>query len=883
MGEAKRTHQIYREKGLPFLNIMSNSITPAMRQYLDIKSRYADAILFFRMGDFYEMFFDDALAASKILGIALTSRDREKSIPMCGVPYHAASTYIARLIKEGCKVAICEQVTDPKDAKGIVERAVTRVITPGIAFEDELLEPGANNFIAAVELGRSRNGFAYMDASTGEFRLTEFPDKATLLDEIRRLRPLEIVASAEAASALNGLAASFKKLSVVSSYDFNFEAAYARLVNHYGTQSLDGFGCKEMREGVSAAGALLHYIKETQRSSLTHVKRCAPYDLNDYLVLDSATRRNLEITENLKGGGRAGTLLELMDRTKTAMGARRLKSWLVQPLKAVTEIEKRLDAVAELHGNRDILVRLACALDGIYDIERLVARISLKSASPRDLVCLKSTLERIPAISVLLSTAGAEVLCLPNMALASLAEAAFIIGKTLVDNPPPSVREKGIIRDGFDAALDEQRGFASGGKGGIMEIETAEKKATGINTLKVGFNRVFGYYIEVTNANISNVPPRYIRKQTLVNAERFITPALAELEERVLSAEEKAASLESDLYMRLLDQLAPFAAPLLAVADDLAVLDALASFAQVSVELDYTRPQVDSSDCMEIEGGRHPVVEASVDGEFVANDLSLDNGENRIIILTGPNMAGKSTYLRQNALIALLAQTGSFVPARRARIGVVDRIFTRIGASDDLASGQSTFMVEMNETAAILNNATDRSFIILDEIGRGTSTFDGLSIAWAVVEHLHDNARVMARTLFATHYHELTELSLTKQGVKNYNMAVKEWNGKIIFLRKVIAGGASQSFGIQVARLAGMPDEIIERARVILANLEAGELTESGSPRIAAAHKGRPGGVPGESGKTDPIREELRRLDINNLTPIEALKLLDKVKGMLEN
>ncbi|MBI5236108.1 MAG: DNA mismatch repair protein MutS [Deltaproteobacteria bacterium] len=858
---------------------MSNSITPAMRQYLDIKSRYADAILFFRMGDFYEMFFDDALAASNILGIALTSRDREKSIPMCGVPYHAASTYIARLIKEGCKVAICEQVTDPKDAKGLIERAVTRVITPGIAFEDELLEASANNFIVAVELGRSRNGFAYMDASTGEFRLTEFPDKAHLLEEIRRLNPLEMVVSSETAGALNGPATSFKKMSVVSSYDFNFEAAYARLVTHYGTQSLDGFGLKDMREGVSAAGALLHYIKETQKSSLAHVKKCAPYDLGDYLVLDNAARKNLELTENQRDGSRAGTLLELMDRTKTAMGARRLKSWLVQPLKAVPEIEKRLDAVAELHGNRDTLARLANCLDGIYDIERLTARISLRRANPRDLVCLKSTLERIPDLRRILSQARAPLLCLHGGQFERLSEAASIIGSTLVDNPPPSVREKGIIRDGYAAALDELRGFASGGKGRIMEIEAAEKKATGINTLKVGFNRVFGYYIEVTNANISNVPPHYVRKQTLVNAERFITPALKELEEKVLSAEEKAAGLESDIYMQLLDRLVPFAAPLLAVADDVAVIDALASFAQASVELDYSRPMVDSSEVIEIEGGRHPVVEASGDGEFVANDLFLDDGENRIIILTGPNMAGKSTYLRQNALIVLLAQAGSFVPARRARIGVVDRIFTRIGASDDLASGQSTFMVEMNETSAILNNATDRSFIILDEIGRGTSTFDGLSIAWAVVEHLHDNARVRARTLFATHYHELTELSLTKQGVKNYNMAVKEWNSKIIFLRKVLQGAASQSFGIHVARLAGMPDEIIERAQTVLANLEAGELTENGSPRIATADKGRGVAKPDKPVKEDPIREELKRLNIDNLTPLEALKLLDKLKA----
>ncbi len=857
--------------------------TPAMRQYLDMKAENPDAILFFRMGDFYEMFFDDAVLASRALGIALTSRDREREVPMCGVPYHAAGGYIARLVKEGHKVAVCEQTTPP--GKGLVERAVVRVITPGVAFDPELLDPKTNNFIAAAHVDVKGCGLAYMDATTGEFRLTELETPAALGDEVRRLRPLELVVQEDLAAHFGSEEFPVKKLSQLGKHDFDLKVASTRLKDHFKTLSLDGFGITGMPGATRAAGALLHYIKQTQKAQLDHVERCIPYSTADYLVMDSSTLRNLEVFANIRTGGREGTLLSLLDRTRTAMGARRLKDWLLHPLKEKGPINDRLDAVEELVEARMKRAEVQTLLEGVYDLERLVVRVTLGAANPRDLVSLKDSLKRIPLLQEILKDSSSTILKGLASGLDPVSEAVTAISDAIIDDPPPLVRDGGVIREGYSPTLEELRKTGSGGKDWIASLEAAERARTGINSLKIGYNRVFGYYIEVTRSNLSGVPEDYIRKQTLVNAERYITPALKEWEERILSAEEKARELEASLFAELVREVATLAPRVHATAHAVSILDAAASLAAVAEELDYTRPTIDPGMAISIEGGRHPVVEAqpSCDG-FVSNDLFIGDGSGSIMILTGPNMAGKSTYLRQNALIVLMAQTGSFVPASRASIGLVDRIFTRVGASDDLARGHSTFMVEMNETANILNNATPRSFIILDEIGRGTSTFDGLSIAWAVVEYIHDAAQECARTLFATHYHELTELSLTKELVKNYNMAVKEWNDRIIFLRKVVPGGSSRSYGIQVARLAGLPAEVIKRAGEILRNLETGELNDSGVPRLALKGDARDAGLQKTLlGEKDPVREALKDVDVENTTPVEALNTLSRLREMLDS
>ncbi|MCL4872657.1 DNA mismatch repair protein MutS [bacterium] len=856
-----------------------SATTPAMRQYLEIKALHPDSVLFFRMGDFYEMFFEDAKLASSILGIALTSRDRDREIPMCGVPYHAAASYIARLVREGHKVAVCEQTTDPAESKGIVERAVTRVITPGIALDDELLDPKANNFIAAAYADGKASGFAYMDVSTGEFRLTTISGAHPLIEEIRRLRPLELVVPEGSREAFAFPDSPVKKVTAIEARRFSLSDAEARLNAHFGTATLDGFGCANMPQAVMAAGVLLEYIRSSQKAELRHARRPEPYFTDDFLVLDSSTRRNLEITRNMKSGGREATLLSVLDNTKTAMGGRRLKSWLLHPLKDAGAIRRRLDAVEELIRNREVRSALSESLSRVHDLERLTARLSLGAAGPRDLASLRESLRTIPEINDSLRPFSSSLL--KELSLDEVAGAAEAIGRAISENPPHSVKDGGVIREGYSAELDELRRIGSGGKDWIASLEAKERARTGIGSLKIGYNRVFGYYIEVTRTNLSSVPADYIRKQTLVNAERFITPELKEWEEKILTAEERALKLEAALFASLAEELKDYIERVLATADSVATLDCLSSLAEASGRHGYSRPEINEGYAVRIEGGRHPVVEAGSD-DFVSNDLKLTEDE-RVIILTGPNMAGKSTYLRQNALIILMAQAGSFVPAAQASIGVVDRIFTRVGASDDLSRGQSTFMVEMSETANILNNATPRSFIVLDEIGRGTSTFDGLSIAWAVVEHIHDNPSLGAKTLFATHYHELTELSLTKERVKNYNMAVKEWNEKIIFLRKVLPGGANRSYGIQVARLAGVPDEVISRAREILRNLETGELTESGMPRIAARGD-RPDarGQMSLLGERDELREALRGIDVETMTPIEAITALHKLKEMLD-
>ncbi|GMR04268.1 MAG: DNA mismatch repair protein MutS [Thermodesulfobacteriota bacterium] len=858
--------------------------TPAMRQYLEIKEGLKDAILFFRMGDFYEMFYEDAVTASRILGIALTSRDRTRKIPMCGLPYHAAKGYIKKLIAEGFRVAVCDQVEDPSKAKGIVRRAVTRVITPGTVLDDEMLDPTANNFIASISISKKKYGLSYMDISTGEFRVTEFDDAAVLCDELRRIGPLELLVDEGSEDVDFTGDASIKKITPLNNYDFDFSLNLERMRKHFATHSLDGFGFSGLTAGVEAAGALLNYIKETQRSELAHIKKCTPYFTGDFMVVDSTTRRNLEITGNLVSRGSKGTLFEVLDFTSTALGARRLKAWLARPLKDVDAIERRLNAVEELLEETLLSDRLRSGLSDVYDLERLTARVSLGVAAPRDLVSLKNSLKKVSLIKEAASLLSSPLLKELVEDIDSVDEAAALIDGALTDPPPHSVKDGGVIKKGFSAELDGLRETGSGGKDWITSLEAQERKRTGIGSLKVGYNRVFGYYIEITKTHLKNVPLEYTRKQTLVNAERYITPELKEWEFKILTAEERSLKLEAELFEALVKGLTPFTGRIARTAELISVLDALLSFASAAARFGYVKPVVNGCDEIIIEDGRHPVVEANSDEGFIPNDIRLDNGSAQIVILTGPNMAGKSTYLRQNALIVFMAQTGSFVPASRAVLGVVDRIFTRVGASDDLARGQSTFMVEMNETANILNNVTPRSLVILDEVGRGTSTFDGLSIAWAVVEYLHDHPEASAKTLFATHYHELTELSLTKERVKNYNMAVREWNGEIKFLRKVVAGEASSSYGIHVAKLAGLPDGVLTRAAEILKNLEEGELTDRGVPRLAQ-------GVSREAeirqtnllGKKDELREEIKSIDVERTTPMEALAILNKLKGLIDD
>ena len=881
-------------------------LTPAMQQYLEIKARHKDAVLFFRMGDFYEMFFEDAVLASGILGIALTSRDRERRIPMCGIPYHSAGTYIAKLVKEGRKVAVCEQTENPKDAEGVISRAVTRIITPGMVMAEELLQSKANNYVAAATWNEKSAGLAYADITTGEFRVSEFGSMQILQDEIKRISPSELVLpegkKEEIARTEDLLSERFfpiKSITYLDSYDFNDKTSLERLASHFNVSSLDGFGVSGFGEGIKAAGALLYYAEETQKTSLRHIRKLTPYYPGNFLILDHSTRKNLEIFENPGNPAKGGTLLSLLDETKTPMGGRMLKSWLSFPLLSTEEIKGRLDSVEELVEKRLQREELERALSQIHDLERIIGRISVGCAGPRDLIALKESLGKVSEVKRLLKTFNSSQLYAVFQALDEVPEVIVLIERSVCEDSKATIKDGGFIKDGFSEELDKLRRIGAEGKDWLSNLEAQERKKTGISNLRVSYNRVFGYYIEVTRTNLKNIPPDYTRKQTLVNAERFVTEQLKEWEENILAAEEKQRALEEEIFSRITKEISIHAGRIQASAGLTATLDCLASFAVASADRDYVKPEVTTGEAIIIEEGRHPVVEKDLAGGFVPNDLLLDCEENQIMILTGPNMAGKSTYIRQVALIVLMAQTGCFVPARKAAIGVVDRIFTRVGAGDDISRGRSTFMVEMSETANILNNATKKSLIILDEVGRGTSTFDGLSIAWAVVEYIHDSPILRSKTLFATHYHELTELSLTKERVKNYNMLVKEWNDKIIFLRKVARGGASRSYGIHVARLAGIPSIVIERADEILRNLERGELNEEGLPKIARGKtfKGQmnipnligspdapchdaPGNNPPRN-HVDPIWEELKKLDVNNLTPVEALNILDKVKKML--
>ena len=846
-------------------------VTPMMRQYLEIKERYRDAILFFRLGDFYEMFFEDAHTASKILDIALTSRNKsdEGSVPLCGVPYHAADPYIQKLLDAGHKVAVCEQVEDPALAKGVVKREVVRVITPGTITAAEALDARGNNFLAAVERGTNGFGLALTDITTGEFRFTEIAEETALLDELGRIRPSELLIAQGDRRLRERLYKEYPLIHFTAVTDDIFnDAARSRMRAEAG-------GAGELSVGVHAASAILAYLEINAPESLKSIDSLEPYRVSNYLVLDENTRTNLELTAGNQGD-RRGSLLCLIDATSTALGARRLRRWLLYPLLDPKEIGLRQDGVQDLTERFALRQELKIGLAKIQDLERLAGRVVAGSASPKDLVAIKETLRAVGEVRGQLAPVEAPILTELARDLADLPAVTGLIERAIVDDPPFSLKDGGFIRAGFDAELDEIRGLRSHAKEWIRQFEASERQRTGIHSLKVRYNRVFGYYIEITNSQLKSVPGDYLRKQTIATGERYITPELKEYEAKVLNSESLMEKLESAVLARVREEVAGHYPELKTVSGALAVLDALISLVDAAEANHFTRPAIDTGARLWLREARHPVVEATVGrGAFVPNDCAIDPDSAQILLLTGPNMAGKSTYMRQVALCVILAQMGSFVPCAEARIGVVDRIFTRIGAADALSRGESTFMVEMKETANILHHATARSLILLDEVGRGTSTFDGISIAWAVAESLHD-AAARPRTLFATHYHELTDLARTKERVKNYNFAVKEWRGDIIFLRNLIEGAASHSYGIHVARLAGMPQEIIGRAKEILARLESGR--DGSQPFVArGAADGAPAQMALFNSAEDRLRKSLRGLDLSTMTPLEAMNLLDRL------
>lgn len=873
--------------------LFMSTTTPLMRQYLEIKADYQDAVLFFRLGDFYEMFMEDAVLAARVLGITLTSRNKgeENSVPLCGIPYHSSQGYIAKLIAAGHKVAICEQVEDPKTAKGIVKREVVKVVTPGLVTDMDTLDPKENNFLMAIIAGGNAYGIAHVDITTGEFRVAEVESIAQLESEIGSLGPRELLFADDDANRQLQEQLDFAlrdvMCSLIPEWVCETDSATERLEQFFSVSGLNSFGCQDLPLAQAAAAAVLYYLQQTQKEDLRHIRSLQTYHTHSFMLLDETTRRNLELTATLQDGKKHGSLLGVLDRTATAMGGRTLRQWIHYPLVDAAEICARQDAVAQLVDDSLARMDLIEALDGVYDLERLNSKIAMASANAKDLLALRTSLEKLPRIHDLLASFTSPLLKQLREKIDLLPDLVDLLSRAIVDDPPFVLRDGGLIRTGFDADLDELKVVSKQGKGWIAALEQQERERTGISSLKVKFNKVFGYFIEVTHRNLDRVPEDYQRKQTLTNAERFITPALKEYEGKVLNADERMIEMEYRLFQQVRQQAALEGPHIQQSADALAALDALLSLADLAHERNYVRPLLDASGVILIEGGRHPVVERMPLKEaFVPNDVALDCENNQLLIITGPNMAGKSTFMRQVALITLLAQLGSFVPADKARIGVVDRIFTRVGASDNLARGESTFMVEMNETANILRHATASSLIILDEIGRGTSTFDGVSIAWAVAEYLHDNNQVAAKTLFATHYHELTDLALTRKRIKNYNVAVKEWNDQIIFLRKIVAGGASRSYGIQVGRLAGLPDEVINRAKEILKNLESGEYGNSGEPRLGVSkHKAQKAPEPQLSlfndDPVDAVRLRLEQLDTSLMTPLEALNLLDEMKKML--
>ena len=861
-------------------------LTPMMQQYMQIKEQYKDALLFFRLGDFYELFFEDAITASRELEITLTGRDcgLDERAPMCGVPYHSVEGYIARLIDKGYKVAICEQVEDPKEAKGIVRREVIRVITPGTLLESSMLDEKNNNYLACIFKDGQSFGLSVVDISTGEFYISELTGEnnaVRLTDEMSRINPREILMNQGTEldqKLVDTLRHQFSPfITFYHEWAFDHRTAYNKLIQHFKVHSLEGFGCQDMRYGICAAGALLEYLTETQKNTLAHITRIKPYYLESYMVLDASSRRNLELTETIRGKDKKGSLLWLLDKTCTAMGGRLIRKWIQQPLINSKEIEYRLDGVEELYDNRILLDDIADHLKKVYDLERLMARISYGTANARDIISLKQSVSNLPDIKKLLASCRSAILRDAHTNLDPLEDIYELIERSIADNPPVTIKEGNIIKTGYNTRLDQYRRAMHEGKAWIASLEQKEREKTGIKNLRVGFNKVFGYYIEVTKSYYDLVPEHYIRKQTLVNSERYITPELKEMEDTILGAEEKSVNLEYDIFVEIRQEIGRHVHRIQNTANIISVLDVLCSFARVSIENDYVRPGINTNGIISIKDGRHPVVEKTLPHDmFVPNHAYMDTSENRLMIITGPNMAGKSTYMRQVALIVLMSQIGCFIPAREADIGIVDRIFTRIGASDDLSAGQSTFLVEMNEVANILHNATPNSLLILDEVGRGTSTFDGLSIAWAVIEYISTSKNLGCKTLFATHYHELTGLEGSLPGIKNYHISVKERGDDIIFLRKIVRGGADQSFGIQVARLAGLPIPVIERAKAILSQLEEADIAKKSSRNITAREP-----VSQQLSFFQPrpseIEEELKNIDILNITPIEAMNILNRL------
>jgi DNA mismatch repair protein MutS len=855
-----------------------------IKQYLSIKEEYPDAILFYRMGDFYEMFFEDAQIASRVLEITLTSRNKkdESPVPMCGVPHRAVSGYIARLIDHGYKVAVCDQIEDPATAKGLVKRDVVRVITPGMIIDDEFLDKSSNNFILAVARQGDSTGLAYLDISTGVFRVAESSEPAAVVDESLRISPSEVLLpeSSKTNPGFESIRGALieRPITYLANSAFDYKRCYDRLTDQFKTISLEGFGCEGLTAGVMAAGSLVFYVRETQKQKIEHFSRIETYSFGNYLMVDDLSCRNLELEKNIRSGTRRGTLIGIVDRTHTAMGARLLKSWIRYPLISVADIEARLQAVAEAKDNIQLRRGICEHLKSVHDIERVGSKIVMGHANARDLVALKRSLFALPQIRTMLSKLQATLFQW-NENLEPVSELAQLIEKVIREDAPPVINEGGMIKPGYHKELDDLVKISQDGKGWLANLEVQQKAATGIHTLKVRYNKVFGYYIEVPKSRSSEVPVNYVRKQTLVNAERYMTDELKSFETKVINAEDQRVTLEIEIFNEIRQEVVKNHKIIQNVARFLARLDCLLNLAEIADQNDYCRPEIRSDGHIHIEEGRHPVVEKLITGErFVPNTVSMDNDENQILMITGPNMAGKSTVLRQVALLVIMAQMGSFIPAKKASISVIDRIFTRVGALDNLSQGQSTFMVEMQETANILNNASEHSLVIMDEIGRGTSTYDGLAIAWAVTEYLHDLHKTGVKTLFATHYHELTELAQKKPRVKNYNIAVKEWNDEIIFLRKLVEGGTNRSYGIQVARLAGIPDGVIRRAKKILYNIENDEHDLTDTFVEKDAEKAGPVQMDLFSKKEHFFVEKLSKLDISKMTPLEALNYLNELR-----
>ena len=882
-------------------SITVSEYTPMMQQYIDTKKDYKDCILFYRLGDFYEMFFEDAKIASKELEITLTGKScgQDEKAPMCGVPYHSVESYLNKLVSKGYKVAICEQVEDPKMSRGLVRREVVRIVTPGTNLDTQALDETKNNYIMCIVYMEDRYGISIADVTTGDYYVTEVDQEEKLKDEIHKFSPSEIICNEAFYMTGMDFEDLKQRLSIavysLDSWYFDDGTAKNTLLEHFKISDLHGLGIKDYECGTIAAGALLKYLYETQKNSLANMTSLQLYFTGKYMIIDSSTRRNLELAETLREKQKRGSLLWVLDKTRTAMGARMLRSFLEQPLIDKKEIEKRLDAVEALNQNAMLREEIREYLNPIYDLERLISRITYQTANPRDLTAFKSSLEMLPHIYSLLGEFETPMLKEIQSELDILEDVYQLIDASIKEDPPISIRDGGMIKEGYDEEIDKLRHAKTEGKTWLMELETKEREKTGIKNLRIKYNKVFGYYLEVTNSYQNLVPDYYTRKQTLANAERYITAELKELEDIILGAEDKLVSLEYETFRDIRDKIAGEVLRIQKTAKAIAKTDVLSSLALVAERNNYCRPSINENGVIDIKNGRHPVVEQMINNDmFISNDTYLDNHKKRISIITGPNMAGKSTYMRQTALIVLMAQIGSFVPAEHAKIGIVDRIFTRVGASDDLASGQSTFMVEMTEVANILRNATSNSLLVLDEIGRGTSTFDGLSIAWAVVEHISNPKLLGAKTLFATHYHELTELEGKLNNVNNYCIAVKEKGDDVVFLRKIVPGGADKSYGIQVAKLAGVPESVIERAKIISEEVSAHDITELTGSLIADNSKPRKKKEKldeldltqmslFDTVRDDDIIQELRELDLGNLTPIDALNKLYQLQSKVKN